>query len=80
MLCALGTLVLAQPKIPVSPEAAALAKMVNYPVNFNTGVPDISVPLYTLQAGGLSLPITLSYHAGGLKPTSGLPDRDWAGH
>ncbi|QDW25177.1 hypothetical protein FFJ24_010320 [Pedobacter sp. KBS0701] len=67
VLCALGTLVLAQPKIPVSPEAAALAKMVNYPVNFNTGVPDISVPLYTLQAGGLSLPITLSYHAGGFK-------------
>ncbi|MFC1226695.1 hypothetical protein ACFE6N_23020 [Pedobacter sp. BG31] len=67
VLCALGTLVKAQPKIPVSPEAAALAKMVNYPVNFNTGVPDISVPLYTLQAGGLSLPISLSYHAGGFK-------------
>lgn len=56
-----------QPKVPVSPEAAALTKMVNYPVNFNTGIPDIAVPLYTVQAGNLSLPIKLSYHAGGFK-------------
>ncbi|MEH3114022.1 hypothetical protein [Pedobacter terrae] len=56
-----------QAKVPVSPEAAALTKMVNYPVNFNTGIPDISVPLYNVQAGNLSLPIKLSYHAGGFK-------------
>ncbi|THU33563.1 hypothetical protein FAM09_25795 [Niastella caeni] len=50
---------------PVSPEAAALAKMVNYPVNLNTGVPDISIPLYTIETGGMALPVTLQYHAGG---------------
>lgn len=52
---------------PVSPEAAALAKSVNYPVNLNTGVPDISIPLYTIETGGLVLPVTLEYHAGGFK-------------
>ncbi|WP_156131505.1 hypothetical protein [Pedobacter kyungheensis] len=67
LLCAIGSSIKAQPKVPVSPEAAALTKMVNYPVNFNTGIPDISVPLYTLQSGNLSMPITLSYHSGGFK-------------
>ncbi len=53
--------------IPVSPEAAALAKMVNYPVDLNTGVPGISIPLYEIEAGGLKLPVSLSYHAGGFQ-------------
>jgi len=56
-----------QPDIPVSPEAAALTKMVNYPVSFNTGIPSISLPLYQIESGGLSLPIALNYHAGGFK-------------
>lgn len=53
--------------IPVSPEAAALTKMVDYPVNLNTGVPDIYIPFYEINVGGLKLPITLQYHAGGFK-------------
>lgn len=53
--------------IPVSPEAAALAKMVNYPVNMNTGIPDINIPFYEIKVGGMSLPITLNYHAGGFR-------------
>lgn len=53
--------------IPVSPEAAALAKMVNYPVNLNTGIPDINIPFYEIKVGGMSLPITLNYHAGGFR-------------
>jgi len=52
---------------PVSPEAATLAKMINFPVSYNTGVPDISIPLYEIKAGNLSLPVTLNYHAGGFK-------------
>lgn len=56
------------PKVtPVSPDAASLAKMVNYPVNLNTGVPSISIPLYQIESGGMVLPITLNYHAGGFK-------------
>lgn len=53
--------------LPVTPEAAALAKMVNYPVNYNTGVPNINIPFYEINVGSLKLPITLNYHAGGFK-------------
>jgi len=53
------------PKIPTSPEAAALSKMVNYPLNLNMGLPDISIPLYTIESDGLKLPISLTYHSGG---------------
>jgi len=53
--------------IPVSPEAAALTKMVNYPVNMNTGIPDINIPLYEINVGGMKLPIALQYHAGGFR-------------
>lgn len=67
IVCSLYIAVNAQPTVPVSPDAAALIKMVNYPVNFNTGVPDISVPLYSIESGNLSLPVTINYHAGGFK-------------
>lgn len=40
---------------PISPEATALTKMVNNPVNYFTGIPDISIPLYEIKAGGLTL-------------------------
>jgi hypothetical protein len=50
-----------------SPTAASLGKYVDYPVNYHTGVPDISFPIYTVKEGPLELPISLSYHAGGLK-------------
>lgn len=53
--------------MPISPEAAALNKVVGYPVNFSTGAPDISVPLYTVESGDLKLPIKLNYHPGGFK-------------
>lgn len=53
--------------LPVSPEAASLMKMVNYPVNHNTGVPDIRIPLYEIKSGNLNLPVELVYHAGGFK-------------
>jgi hypothetical protein len=53
--------------VPTSPEASALTKALNYPVSFNTGLPDISVPLYEVESGDLKLPIGLSYHSGGFK-------------
>ena len=36
-------------------------------VGYNTGIPEITIPLYTVKCGSLELPITLSYHAGGIK-------------
>lgn len=50
-----------------SPTAASLGKYADIPVNHFTGVPQISIPIYTIKEGPLSLPISLSYHASGLK-------------
>ena len=50
-----------------APNAAALGKYGDYTVGNFTGVPDISIPIYTVQEGPLSLPITLNYHASGIK-------------
>jgi hypothetical protein len=49
------------------PNAAAFEKYGNYQVNMFSGVPDISIPLYEIKSGDLSVPITLSYHASGNK-------------
>jgi|GEM_PF-1138611 len=53
--------------IPPSPDAAALGKYGNIPVSTYTGVPNISIPFFTLKSGGITLPISLSYHSGGNK-------------
>lgn len=50
-----------------SPTAAALGKFVDVPVNYHTGIPQINVPLYTVKEGSLALPLSLNYHAGGVK-------------
>jgi hypothetical protein len=53
--------------IPPPPEAASVAKYIDQPVNMYSGVPSIKIPVYDLQSYELKLPISLSYHAGGLK-------------
>jgi hypothetical protein len=50
-----------------SPNAAALGKYGDIPVNYHTGIPNIDIPIYTVKSGPLELPISLSYHASGLK-------------
>lgn len=52
-----------------SPTAASLGKYGDIPVSYHTGIPQINIPLYTVKAGTLSLPITMDYHASGLKVT-----------
>jgi YD repeat-containing protein len=51
----------------LSPNASSLGKYVDFPVNMHTGVPEVSIPIYTVKEGPLELPISLSYHAAGLK-------------
>ncbi len=53
--------------IPKSPGAAAFDQYINTPVNGATGVPEISIPIYTVKIKGLDVPISLSYHASGVK-------------
>ena len=62
--------------IPASPEAAAIAKYLNYPMDHGTGVPKIEIPLFEIKSGSLVLPITLNYHASGIKVNQ--PD-GWVG-
>jgi len=46
-----------------SPEAAAFEKMGEIPVDIYTGVPNISIPIYTVRSGDVELPVTLDYQA-----------------
>lgn len=50
-----------------SPTASGLAKFTDFPTSSYSGTPDISIPLYTIKTSFAELPITLSYHAGGVK-------------
>lgn len=53
--------------IPASAEAASFAKYGETPVSLYTGVPSIGIPIYTIDLKGIKVPISLSYHAGGIK-------------
>ncbi|MBL6449638.1 RHS repeat protein [Fulvivirga sp. 29W222] len=56
-----------QVSIPPPPDAAALGKYGEIPVGTYTGIPSINIPLYNVEGRHLSLPISLSYHASGVK-------------
>ncbi len=63
--------------IPPSPEAAQLAKYADVPVSLYSGTPNINIPIYTLTERGMTLPVSLSYHASAHKvetiaPRTGL--------
>ncbi|WP_439696628.1 hypothetical protein ACFGVS_29080 [Mucilaginibacter sp. AW1-7] len=53
--------------IPPSPNIQAFQKYGNIPVSPYTGIPNISIPLYTVKYRDVSFPISLSYHASGIK-------------
>jgi hypothetical protein len=50
-----------------APNAGSLGKYADIPVSYFTGVPDISVPIYTVEEGPLKLPVSINYHASGIK-------------
>ncbi|RYY47641.1 MAG: hypothetical protein EOO06_12090 [Chitinophagaceae bacterium] len=53
--------------IPPTPEASALLKADFLRVTPNTGAANFSIPLFILQSGNFSLPITLNYNSTGVK-------------
>jgi hypothetical protein len=53
--------------IPTSPEAASLGKYGDIGVSYYTGSPSIGIPLYDIKARDITVPISLSYNATGIK-------------
>src|SRR5260221_337196 len=49
-----------------SPNAAALGKYGDIPISYHTGTTEVSIPIYTISEGSLSLPVSLSYHSSGV--------------
>ncbi|MFT3982219.1 MAG: hypothetical protein QM687_17245 [Ferruginibacter sp.] len=56
---------LQMPVLPQAPNSAMLGRFGDYQVNLFSGLPDISIPLYTIKTQAFEVPITLSYHASG---------------
>lgn len=52
---------------PSSPDAASIERFGNIPVDYSTGIPQISIPLLTMKCGDINWPISISYHSGGIK-------------
>ena len=67
VLCQTNTMPTITSATPASPNAAALGKFGEIPVGLYTGIPNISIPIYEINTGKLSLPISIVYHAGGVK-------------
>ncbi len=84
LFCSVGSLTaqsnsetLQQKNVQVlSPNVASIGKYLDIPVSNHTGVPKINVPIYTIEAGPLKVPISIEYHASGLKV---MEQASWVG-
>lgn len=56
------------PQVPTSPQAEAFKQYGEYAINYSTGIPDISIPLYEINHRGYRLPLVLKYNPKPLKP------------
>jgi YD repeat-containing protein len=53
---------------PPTPNAAALMRFTDVPVSLSTGIPGISVPIYSYKGNnGLKFDVSIDYHSGGIK-------------
>lgn len=50
-----------------SPDASQLSKHTDIPTSTHTGTVGIDIPIYTIKVGDFTLPISLKYHASGVK-------------
>lgn len=53
--------------LPPGPSAAKFLKYGEVPISKYTGLPNISVSIYDIQAKGMTIHINLSYHSSGFK-------------
>ncbi len=58
------------------PNASSIGKYTDMPVDLSTGVPQIEFPIHTLVEGSLSVPVSLAYHASGIRV---LETPSWVG-
>lgn len=67
-------------RILPTPASRVFQKFTEYPVSHATGTIDIQIPLYTLETGGLSIPLALKYHSSGVRVQDpvGAFGRNWA--
>ncbi len=61
---------------PNAPNSASLGKFGDYPVSYFSGLPQISIPVYQIEAGSIKVPISIDYHASGIKITDAA---SWVG-
>lgn len=63
-----------------SPDAGQLSKHIDIPTSTHTGAVGIDIPVYTIQVGDFSLPISLKYHTSGVrvKETASKVGLGWA--
>ena len=61
---------------PVPPSSFQFIKYGEIPVSEYTGIPTISIPVYTIKDGDIEFPINLSYHAGGIRVAE---EASWVG-
>lgn len=50
---------------PVTPTAFQFTRYTELPVSDYTGIPNISIPLYTIEEDGVKVPLNLTYHSVG---------------
>lgn len=62
--------------VPPSPNASSLGKYGDYTADLYTGIPNISVPLTDITYYDLNVPVSLSYHASGIRVDEIAP---WVG-
>lgn len=53
--------------IPLSPQSQLFNQYINHEITEYNGLPEINIPLCEVEIKGVKIPITLSYHAGGIK-------------
>lgn len=54
-------------KMPTTPTAASFLQYGNFQPTNSNGTTDLAIPLYTIETGHLTFPITLSYNFGGIR-------------
>lgn len=53
--------------LPPSPEVSAMKRYYDFSVSGLTGQPTITLPIYQLNEGSLSVPISIGYNSGGIR-------------